>query len=99
MQRDWPETLKNARKRAGLTQQGLADAMGVNRSLVAQVETGRSGLGMDNINAWCRVCGIELVVVPADDAGRAALDTFQSFMDQASPAQREAVLAMMTALT
>lgn len=44
------EKIKQARTRAGLSQQQLADAIGVTKSIISQWELGRKGPTRENIN-------------------------------------------------
>lgn len=41
-----PAELKSARKALGLSQQGLADALGMHRSMIGYMETGRGPKGV-----------------------------------------------------
>lgn len=52
------ENIKSARKKKGISQQQLADELGVCRSSVAKYETGISMPHAKNINKLCRILNI-----------------------------------------
>ena len=52
------ENFKTARKRLGLKQQQLADALGVSRSTIAKYETGISMPHAKNINKLCEILNV-----------------------------------------
>lgn len=58
-----------ARRRAGLTQQALADRMGTHQPVVARWETGKTRPTIATVENVLRVCGFHLSVAltPADD--------------------------------
>ena len=55
---DLATRLREARTKAGLTQAGLAEALGVSRSAVAQWETGRAGQIRANLLALAAALGV-----------------------------------------
>jgi transcriptional regulator with XRE-family HTH domain len=67
------ERIRAARRARGLTQQDLADAVGVSRSAVAQWETERAGQIRGNLSRIAAVLGVSLgFLVDGDDQTEAA---------------------------
>ena len=54
--------IKSERLKAGLTQQKLADKLGVKRPYISAIEAGIENLTMDSIKKIAMVLGKELVV-------------------------------------
>lgn len=52
------QRIANIRREAGLTQQDLAETVGVSRSAVAQWETGRAGQLIPNLTAIAQALGV-----------------------------------------
>lgn len=52
--------LRDARKRAGLTQPQLAATLGVTHSTISRIETGRRSTGIDLVTRWYAACGLLL---------------------------------------
>ena len=55
-----PAQLRAAREQVGLTQQELADRLGVQQSNVAAVETGKRVIGLPLLRRWASACGVEV---------------------------------------
>ena len=76
------QIVREARRRAGLTQTELARRAGTTQSAIARLERGRAEPSMARVRDLVRACGMELGVrlVPADDSdwsvacGNLALD-------------------------
>jgi predicted transcriptional regulator len=68
-------SLRSARRRAGLTQRGLAARAAVPQSVIARLESGRVVPRVDTIDHLLRACGWALEVVPraGADIDRTAL--------------------------
>jgi transcriptional regulator with XRE-family HTH domain len=66
------DLIKEARKRAGLTQAELAERAGTTQSAVARWERGYVDPGFDTVRRLLRLCGFHLDVAihPWDDAMR-----------------------------
>jgi len=66
---DSGQFLREARRRAGLTQQQVADGGAVSQSLIARIENGRVAPSFDRLLTLVRVCGFDLDirVVPLDE--------------------------------
>ncbi len=69
------DLVREARRRAGLTQSELAALAGTTQSAIARLETGRSSPSFESVLALIRHCGLDLEVmlVERDDA-----DLFQA---------------------
>jgi len=57
-------SVRNRRRRLGLTQQDLAEMVGVSRRLVSEVERGSERASLRTVRALCEAVGIELATVP-----------------------------------
>jgi len=62
--------VREARRRAGLSQADLASRAGTTQSAVARLETGRSAPSLERITELVRACGFDLDVhlVPVEDS-------------------------------
>lgn len=62
--------IREARRRAGLTQAELARRVGTTQSAVARIERGRTDPSLHRVRAIVRACGLDLgtTLAPADDA-------------------------------
>ena len=60
------DLVREARKRAGLSQRELADRAGTTQSAIARLETGRSAPTFDRVLALVRLCGLDLNVMVAE---------------------------------
>ena len=66
---DSGQFLFESRRRAGLTQQQVADRSAVSQSLVARIERGHVAPSLERLLALVRACGfdLEIHVVPLDE--------------------------------
>ena len=64
------ELVREARKRAALTQKQLAERAGTTQSAIARLESGRSAPSLDAVERLLRLCGFQLIVelAPYDDS-------------------------------
>jgi transcriptional regulator with XRE-family HTH domain len=64
--------VREARRRAGLSQRELANRLGTTQSAIARLERGGSEPSYERVVQAVRACGLELVpqLVEADDADR-----------------------------
>jgi transcriptional regulator with XRE-family HTH domain len=64
------ELVREARKRAGLTQRQLADRASTTQSAIARLEAGRSAPSLEAVERLLRLCGFQLIVelAPYDDS-------------------------------
>jgi len=62
--------IREARRRAGLTQRDLAERLGTTQSAIARLERGRTEPAFDHVIRAIRACGLELVpqLQRSDDA-------------------------------
>jgi transcriptional regulator with XRE-family HTH domain len=56
------DLVREARKRAGLTQRELAERAGTTQSAIARLESGRTKPTFDNVLRLLRLCGMDLNV-------------------------------------
>jgi transcriptional regulator with XRE-family HTH domain len=64
------DLVREARRRAGLSQRELAERAGTTQSAVARLETGRSTPSFDTVLRLVRLCGLDLdvMLVERDDS-------------------------------
>jgi len=64
------ELVREARRRAGLTQKELADRAGTTQSAIARLESGRTSPSLERLEWLLKLCGISLIVrlMPYDDS-------------------------------
>lgn len=64
------DLVREARRRAGLSQRELAERAGTTQSAVARIETGRSAPSFDAVLRLVRLCGFDLdiMLVERDDS-------------------------------
>jgi transcriptional regulator with XRE-family HTH domain len=62
--------IREARRRAGLTQAQLAERLGTTQSAIARIERGRTEPAYDRVVDAVRACGLEMTprLRPGDDA-------------------------------
>lgn len=62
--------IREARRRAGLTQAALASRAGTTQSGIARWESGRTAPSLDDVRRLIRLCGfdLEVALVPYDDS-------------------------------
>jgi transcriptional regulator with XRE-family HTH domain len=64
------QLIREARRRAGLSQAELADRVGTTQSAIARLERGRTAPSLERTRELIRACGLDLrfELVPIDDA-------------------------------
>jgi transcriptional regulator with XRE-family HTH domain len=64
------ELVREARKRAALTQAELAERAGTTQSAIARLESGRTSPSLEQVERLLRLCGLQLIVAlaPYDDS-------------------------------
>jgi transcriptional regulator with XRE-family HTH domain len=64
------ELVREARKRAALTQAQLAERAGTTQSAIARLESGRTSPSLEDVERMLRLCGFQLIVelAPYDDS-------------------------------
>lgn len=67
------DLIREARRRAGLTQAELADRARTSQPGIARWESGRTAVSLDDVLRLVRMCGLdlELVLLPRDDSDMA----------------------------
>jgi len=67
------DLIREARRRAGLTQADLASRAGTTQSAIARWESGRTAVSLDDVRRLARLCGfdLEIMLVPRDDSDMA----------------------------
>lgn len=67
------DLIREARRRAGLTQAELAAAAGTSQSGIARWESGRTAISLDDVMRLVRLCGfdLEVMLMPRDDSDMA----------------------------
>lgn len=60
------DLVREARRRAGLSQRQLADRAGTTQSALARLETGRSTPSVDAVLRLVRLCGLDLEIALVD---------------------------------
>ena len=94
------DLVREARKRARLTQRELAEKAGTTQSAIARLESGKTRPAFDEVMRLVRLCGMDLdfMLVVRDDSDRAQAERLAGL----SPAQRLAradrVAAQMRAM-
>ncbi len=80
------DLVREARRRAGLTQHDLAERAGTTQSAIARLETGRTSPSLDTVQRLVRLCGLELEValVERDDSDAAQAQRLRGL----TPAER-----------
>jgi transcriptional regulator with XRE-family HTH domain len=70
------ELVREARKRAALTQRELAERAGTTQSAIARLESGRTSPTLEQVQRLMRLAGFELIVelAPYDDSDRVQAD-------------------------
>jgi transcriptional regulator with XRE-family HTH domain len=64
------ELVREARRRAGLSQRQLADRADTTQSAIARLESGRTSPSLETVERLLRLCGFQLIVelAPYDDS-------------------------------
>jgi transcriptional regulator with XRE-family HTH domain len=74
------ELIREARKRAGLSQRDLAELLGTTQAVIARWETGRRSPSFERVVEAVRACGFELavsIVNPDDQHSLLVQDSLQ----------------------
>jgi transcriptional regulator with XRE-family HTH domain len=90
-----PRALQAARLRTGLSQQALADLLGLQRPTISQIESGARHTTTEKISAWVDVCRHEVLIVPRVGLGTVELADLDDQAAQVLAAVR-AALPLMT---
>jgi transcriptional regulator with XRE-family HTH domain len=87
------DLVREARKRAGLTQRELAERTGTTQSAIARLESGRTAPSFENVLALVRACGYDLdvMLVARDDADMLQADNLGALTPAARVARHQRV--------
>ncbi len=55
-----PNKLREARKKAGLTQQDMGSVLNLTKTQISNIESGYSGIKSDDLYVWAKLCKIEI---------------------------------------
>jgi transcriptional regulator with XRE-family HTH domain len=79
------DLIREARRRAGLTQAELAASAGTSQSGIARWESGRTAVSLDDVIRLVRLCGfdLELMLMPRDDSDMAQATRLAKLSGQA----------------
>jgi len=74
------DLVREARKRAGLTQSDLAARAGTTESAIASLESGRHDVSLNDVIRLARLCGfdVEVSIVPHDGSDMAQAERLAS---------------------
>lgn len=66
------DLIREARRRAGMTQSALAEQAGTTQSGIARWESGRTAVSLDDVMRLVRLCGfdLEIALVPDEASDR-----------------------------
>jgi transcriptional regulator with XRE-family HTH domain len=91
------DLVREARRRAGLTQRALADRAGTTQSAIARLESGRTRPAFDDVLRLVRVCGLDLdvMLVERDDSDWAQTQRLASLTPSERVGRGAAVAAQL----
>jgi transcriptional regulator with XRE-family HTH domain len=91
------DLVREARKRAGLTQAELAQLAGTTQSAIARIETGDSAPSFDSVLRLLRLCGLDLdiMLVPRDESDHAQAQRLTSLSPEERLLRHQRVLAQL----
>ena len=93
------DLVREARKRAGLTQRELAERAGTTQSAIARLEAGATAPSFDQVLRLVRLCGLDLdvMLVERDDSDWAQAQRSAGQAAEARWARADRVAAQMRA--
>lgn len=94
------DLIREARKRAGLTQAELAARAGTTQSGVARWESGRTSPSLDDVRRLIRLCGldIEVAIVPYDGSDMAQAERLLDLTPQERLERHHRIVRQMARL-
>lgn len=94
------DLIREARRRAGLTQVELASRAATTQSAIARWEAGRTAVSLDDVRRLVRLCGfdLELMLVPRDDSDMAQAARLAALSGQERIDRHARVTRQLTAL-
>jgi transcriptional regulator with XRE-family HTH domain len=94
------DLVREARKRAGLTQAELAQRAGTTQSAIARIETGDTAPSFDSVLRLVRLCGLDLdiMLVPRDESDLAQAARLARLQPEERLLRHQRVLAQLREL-
>jgi transcriptional regulator with XRE-family HTH domain len=94
------DLIREARRRAGLTQADLAGRAGTAQPAIARWESGRTAVSLDDVRRLVRLCGfdLEVMLVPRDDSDMAQAARLAALSGQQRMDRHARVTRQLTAL-
>lgn len=94
------DLIREARRRAGVTQTELANRAATTQSAIARWESGRTAVSLDDVRRLVRLCGfdLELMLVPRDDSDMAQASRLAHLDGQERMNRHARVARQLTAL-
>lgn len=94
------DLIREARRRAGLTQAELAARAGTSQPAVARWESGRTAVSLDDVRRLVRLCGfdLELMLVPRDESDMAQAARLADLTGQERLDRHARLVRQLTAL-
>lgn len=94
------DLIREARRRAGLTQAELATRAGTTQSGIARWESGRTAVSLDDVRRLVRLCGfdLEVAIVPYDDSDMAQAERLLDLTPQERIDRHRRVVRQMAQL-
>ena len=94
------DLIREARRRAGLTQAELAVRAGTAQPAIARWESGRTAVSLDDVLRLVRLCGfdLELMLVPRDESDLAQAARLADLTGQERLDRHARVARQLTAL-
>ncbi len=83
--------LRRIREEAGLSQDAVAERLGVTREHVSRVERAKTQTNVDKAQQWADVCGFDLMLVPRD---RPSARVVAAELEHATPEERGVLLRL-----
>jgi transcriptional regulator with XRE-family HTH domain len=93
------DLIREARRRAGVTQRELAARLGTTQSAIARIERGGTEPSFERVGEALRACGFDLVprIAPADDADWSVASTNLTLDPDARVRRHQAALRFAVA--
>jgi transcriptional regulator with XRE-family HTH domain len=93
------DLIREARRRAGLTQAELAARAGTTQPGIARWESGRTSPSLDDIRRLIRLCGfdLEVAIVPYDDSDLAQAERLRHLTPQQRVARHQRLAGQLQA--
>ena len=94
------DLVREARRRAGLSQRELGERAGTTQSAIARIETGRSTPSFDTVLRLVRLCGLDLVVMLSerDDSDMAQAERLRDLTPEQRVRRMERVARQLNQL-